>query len=275
MVGIIRTFLKIIRRVRLAWYEIVILGLVAMGVIAMMFLRTSKQSTEISVKLIVTNSEMYLNNTKVQYWFGDALKPGMQAKNSVGEKIAEITDVNIYDAGTYGRHVSLTVKLKVIPNKDDTGYSFNYIPMTLGRQINIPFANMYVRGTVIQIGEIEEYKTKIVEVEIPSVQKYIADRYVKGLTAYDSLSRKVATIEEVISNSTATVNVFSDIRGKVMVVEDPGLNKVRLKLKVLTFSSGGYYYYLDRGVIKIGEKITIQFPQDIIREAEILAIESE
>lgn len=237
-----------------------------------LWLRLSRKTEWVNLRLVVTNDEWWWQGNPPQYWYADNLRPNQQAYNSFGEKVAEITNVESFDVGAYTRRLYVDVQLKGSYDTKRKIYLYNFQPLQIGKSIDLTFGKNNVRGLITYINDPKvDYVQKKIEVSMRTIRPWVADSYVPGVEMKDSLGRTLARIDSV-QTTLAQYYEFSDIRGKTILVVDPDYRDVTLRLTIATFRSGDTAYFIDRAAIKIGEKIWFQFPNAAIRDAEITKI---
>lgn len=239
----------------------------------LLWIRTSRKSQWINLRLVVSNDDWWWEGSPPQWWYAEELVAGQSSRNSFGEKIAEITDVESFDIGEYRRRIFVELKVKGTYDKRREAYLFNYQPIQIGKSLDLTFGKYNVRGIVTYIdATFQEYKPRVIEVKLSAVRPWVSDSFKEGLQMKDTSGRTLAEILSV-SISPSRVERVTEL-GNEVEKTFPGylFDEVILRVQILTFQSGGVDYFVDRAAIKAGNRIWFQFPQTVAREAEIIRI---
>lgn len=261
---------KFIRRLHFFDWLIILIGICIVGFF--LYSRLSKKTEWISIKLMVAHDEWWWTSSPPQYWYTDSLEPGMSTYNSFGEKVAEITDVQSFDNGGYGRRAFVDIKVKGFFDKKRQLYLFNFQPLQIGKKFEQTFGKNNLSGIVTYIEQDGlPSHDRIIEVKLYGIRDWHAEEYKTGLEMKDSQGRVLAKVINVQSE-LASWYEFSDIRGRKILITDPTSRNLTIRLQIKTFESGGNEHFVDRAVIKIGEEIWFQFPTVAIRSGIISKI---
>lgn len=265
-------FKKNIKRLRLNIFDTLVVLIILAIIATLLYLRTTKVSQWINIRLTIANEDWWWEGQAPQYWYADSLKSGIVSYNSWGEKVAEITDVESFDIGDYRRRLYIDIRLKGSFDKKRQIYLYNYQPLQIGKTLDLTFGKNNIKGLVTYIGDSPlQYTEKQIEVKIYQVRNSLAFSYTKGLEMKDSAGRILAVIEQ-IDTQPASMYQFSDLRGMMIRVVNPDYQDVTLKMTIKTFTSGSGTYFIDRAAVKIGEIIWFQFPDTLVKEAVITKI---
>lgn len=265
-------FIQKVKKWNINLFDVLVLTAIILVIGVFLWLRASKKTEWINVRLVVANDEWWWEGQPPQWWYVDDLKVGQTAYNSFGEKVAEIYNIESFDTGGYKRRAFIDLRLKGAYEKKRQIYTYNFQPLQIGKPLDLTFGKHNVRGLITYIDKIEiDYKQKKIQVRLAQVNTWIAESIRNGIEMKDSQGRVLAVVESV-EVRPYTYYEFSDIRGQMIKVTNPDFREVLVTLTINTFESGGYTYFVDRAAIKIGEKIWFQFPQAVIREAEITKI---
>jgi len=239
-----------------------------------LWLRVSRKTEWISLRMVVSNDEWWYEGAAPQWWYTDGLTAGQTAKNTFGEVMAEITNVQSFDIGSYRRRVFIDLKVKGYFDTKRGIYIYNYQPLQIGKPLDLTFGKNNLRGVVTYIENApEDFIEKTIEVYIPAVHLWVAQSYEKGMQVKDLQGRILAEIASVTITPTTALEIteiFPGVAEKKFGPEQ--FYDLKLVVKIKTFESGGVNYFVDRSAIKIGEYICFQFPQTTVRQAEIIGI---
>lgn len=265
--------MKFLKKHHIHAFDIFVAFIILMIVGSLIWVRISRKSQWISLRLVLSNDELWWEGAPPQWWYVESLEKGQTSKNSLGETIAEITDVQIFDAGAYRRRAFVDIRVKGSYDTKRQVYLYNYQPLQIGKSLDFTFGKNNVHGLVTYIDtEFQTYTPRIIEVRISAIRPWIATSYTKGLEMKDSTGRQLAKILSVdISPSQAkeVVEYYANAEQHYLSNE---FYDVTLQLQVQTYESEHISYFIDRAAIKIGERIWFQFPQTAIREATIIKV---
>lgn len=239
-----------------------------------LWLRVSRKTEWIPLRIVVANDEWWYEGAAPQWWYVDGLTTGQTAKNTFGETVAEITNIQSFDIGNYRRRAFIDLKVKGYFDNKRGVYIYNYQPLQIGKPLDLTFGKNNLRGIVTYIENVpQNFTEKTIEVYIPAVHLWVANSYQKGMKMQDSQGRVLAEI--VSANvSPTTAKEVTDVSSNFLEAKfDPSqFYDLKLVLNIQTFESEGINYFVDRSAIKIGERIWFQFPNTVIRQAEITKI---
>ena len=263
---------KIIKRLNLFDYLILIGLLIILG--TLLFLRLTRKTETVPVRLKLSNDEWWWQGSPPEFWLVQNLKVGQQSYNTFGKQIAKITDIHSYDVGANRRRSFVDINLEASFDKRRGVYLYNFQPLQIGKPLDLTFGENNVRGLVTYIGSDEQFYTqKEIEVQLFAVYPFEANSYKKGLQVKDFRGRILTTIENVQVSNSQTYE-FLDQNGRKFVIKgsDPARRDVTMRLKINTVLQDGVNYYVDGSAVKIGERIWFQFPQTVAKAAIVSKI---
>lgn len=264
--------MKFLKKSRLNIFDTLVIIIVIAIIGTLFWFRISRKTEWINIRMLISNDEWWWDSAPPQWWYVDELQNGLTAQNSFGEKTAVLSNVEVFDIGTYRRRAYVDIKLKGSFDKNRQLYLYNFQPLQIGKPLDLTFGKNNVKGLVIYINKGEvTYQNRRIEVKIFKIRALEAESLVRGLEMKDSLGRILASIDDV-QISPSLEYVFSDIRGQNVAVTNPLYRDVTLQLTIKTFISANSEHFMDRSAIKVGEKIWFQFPKTVIRDAEISKI---
>jgi hypothetical protein len=258
---------------KLNFFDYLVIFLLFLVLLFFIYNRLQRQSTWVELRLAIENVDWwYGSGSPPKYWYANDLAVGDQAKDSFGQKVAEIINVDNYDQGGPYRMIFVDLKVSVDYDKNKNQYLYEFKPLTVGSSLIINFPQNQLRGIIIQSGDDEiDYYFKTIRVIKNGVLKPIADQIKKGDRAYDSEGNLVAEILDF----TQTLNSYyeySDIRGQKILVTDPEYSDLDIVIKVKAFNTLDRDFYINNTVLKVGSKIWLQFKDYAIEDAQITEI---
>ncbi len=223
-----------------------------------LFSKIKKKTTWVTAQVIMGDGELWWDGEPVQYWMVDALEPGMYSKNSFGEKVAKITDVESFSIGGKYKSAVVTLDLKVTYDTEKELYLYNYQPIEKGKSIDINFGTSKVMGLVTGFGETTQRVWKKMLVKQVFVEDWVAENYYSGMEMKDSKDRVLAKVNNVtVTNSkTQRVSVYNG----ELYMSGENFKDLIYEIEVLsTKDSDGTYRFVDGTPLKVGNTIWFNF----------------
>jgi hypothetical protein len=258
---------------KLNFFDYLIFFLLFLVLIFFIYNRLQRSVVWTDVRIAVENVDWwYGSGSPPRYWYAKDLTVGDQAKDSFGQTVAEVLNIDNYDQGGPYRMIFVDLKLRVDFDKNKNQYLYEFKPLSVGSSLVINFPQNQLRGIIIQSGTDEiDYYFKKIRVSKERIYNFVADEINVGDKAYDSEGNLVAEIielEETVNNFYA----FSDIRGQKIKVIDPEFSDLDIVLKVKAFNTLDREFYINNTVLKVGSRIWLQFKDYAIEDAQIIEI---
>lgn len=225
------------------------------------------------VRIAVENVDWwYGSGSPPRYWYAKDLTVGDQAKDSFGQTVAEVLNIDNYDQGGPYRMIFVDLKLRVDFDKNKNQYLYEFKPLSVGSSLVINFPQNQLRGIIIQSGTDEiDYYFKKIRVSKERIYNFVADEINVGDKAYDSEGNLVAEVLD-LTKTTNSYYEYSDIRGQKIKVIDPEFSDLDIILKVKAFNTLDREFYINNTVLKVGSRIWLQFKDYAIEDAQIIEI---
>jgi len=263
--------IKFLKR-RLNFFDLVVFFILFLVLIFLAYNRLQRQSTWVNVRLSVENTDWWYKGSSPAYWYINDLEVGDSVKNSLGNPIVEVINIDNYDMGGYYRDIYVDLKVKVDFNKKKNQYSYEFKPLIVGSSLTLNFDKEQLKGLVVKIDEKEmEYFYKTIKVEKKFAYPNLADQVVVGSKSYDSNGNLFAEILDV-KKQVATNYEFSDLRGQNILVRNPDYRDLEVVLKIKCFKDVDREFYINKTVIKIDSRIWVQFQNFALEDARIIEI---
>jgi len=257
---------------RLNFFDLIIFFVLFLALIFLAYNRLQRQSTWVNVRISVENTDWWYKGSPPAYWYLTSLKTGDKIKDSLGNPIVEVINVNNYDLGGYYRDIYVDLKIKVDFNKNKNQYFYEFKPLVVGSNLTLNFDKEQLKGLVIKVDEEEiKYFYKTIKIEKRGAHPSLADQVNRGLKSYDINGELIAEILDV-KKTFAMGYQFSDVRGRTILVDYPDSRDLEVILKVRCFKDLDREFYVNKTVIKIDSKIWIQFPEFALEDARITEI---
>lgn len=224
-----------------------------------LFSKIKKKSTWITAQVVMGDGELWWEGEPVQYWMIDALEPDMYSKNSFGEVVAKIIDIESFNIGGQYKRAVVTLELRVTYDTEKELYLYNYQPIEKGKSVDINFGTSKVLGIVTGLGEIEEREWRKIVVRQDFIEEWLAETYKEGMEMKDTKGRVLARIGKVTINNSKfqRVNVYNS----ELFVSTENFKDVIYEVEVLsTQDADGTNRFIDGTPLKIGNTIWFNFP---------------
>lgn len=257
---------------RLNFFDYAVLFVLISILVFFIYNRLQRQETWINVRVSVENADWWYHGDAPAYWYLNDIKTGDAIKNSLGQEVAKVTNVENYDLGGYSRLIYVDLKLKVDFDQKKNQYLYEFKPLVVGSSLAVNFSNQQLKGLVISIGDKEiEYTDKTIKVEMRNIAPSLAEKVIIGTKSYDINGNVTAEILDVKKNIASNYN-FSDIRAQKIKVFDPEYRDLEVTLRVKTFRELDRDFYINKAVLKIGARIWFQFTDFALEDTKIIEI---
>jgi len=258
---------------KLNFFDYLVFFLLFLVLLFFIYNRLQRRVVWTNVRIAVENVDWwYGSGAPPRYWYANDLAVGDQAKDSFGQTVAEVVNIDNYDQGGPYRMIFVDLKLRVDFDKNKNQYLYEFKPLSVGSSLIINFPQHQLRGIIVQTGADEiDYFFKTIRVVKNGVYKPIADQIKEGDKAYDSSGNVVAEIIEV-KKAVTNFYTFSDIRGEMIKTFNPDYSDLDIVLKVKAFNTLDRDFYINNTVLKVGSKIWLQFKDYAIEDAQIIEI---
>jgi len=258
---------------KLNFFDYLVFFLLFLVLLFFIYNRLQRRVVWTNVRIAVENVDWwYGSGAPPRYWYANDLAVGDQAKDSFGQTVAEVVNIDNYDQGGPYRMIFVDLKLRVDFDKNKNQYLYEFKPLSVGSSLIINFPQHQLRGIIVQTGADEiDYFFKTIRVVKNGVYKPIADQIKEGDKAYDSSGNVVAEIIEV-KKAVTNFYTFSDIRGEMIKIFNPDYSDLDIVLKVKAFNTLDRDFYINNTVLKVGSKIWLQFKDYAIEDAQIIEI---
>lgn len=265
--------MNFIKKYRINILDILVACIMIAIIGSLLWLRISRKSQWITLRIVISNDELWWEGSPPQWWYVDSVVKGQTSHNSLGETIAEITDVQSFDVGGYRRRAFIDIRVKGSFDTKRQVYLFNYQPLQIGKPLDLTFGKNNIHGIVTYIDSgPQRYMTRVIEVAITAVRPWVATSYMQGLEMKDSTGRTLAKILSVNILPSQAQKIVEYGPNSQQKYSNEFFKDVTLQVQIQTYQSEDRSYFVDRTAIKIGEHIWFQFPQAVIREAVITKI---
>jgi len=258
---------------KLNFFDYLVFFLLFLVLLFFIYNRLQRRVVWTNVRIAVENVDWwYGSGAPPRYWYANDLAVGDQAKDSFGQTVAEVVNIDNYDQGGPYRMIFVDLKLRVDFDKNKNQYLYEFKPLSVGSSLIINFPQHQLRGIIVQTGADEiDYFFKTIRVVKNGVYKPIDDQIKEGDKAYDSSGNVVAEIIEV-KKAVTNFYTFSDIRGEMIKTFNPDYSDLDIVLKVKAFNTLDRDFYINNTVLKVGSKIWLQFKDYAIEDAQIIEI---
>ena len=283
-----KAMINIIQKISFLWRKLNFFDLIIALIILMIlgffiYNRLQRQITWINVRISVENSDWWYKGSEPSYWYASNLKVGDVIKDSAGKIVAEVSKVDNYDGGEYYRDIYVDLKLRVDFDKKKKQYLYEFKPLVVGSSLLLNFAQFQLRGLVIGLeNQHPQYLYKTIKVSGKHAErikransllitKEVAEKVQPGAQAFAGNGELVAEVLEV-KKKPATYHEYSDIRGRMELVQNPDFYDLEMLVKVKALQALGIYYYVNNTALKVGNFIWLQFPEFALEDMKIIEI---
>ncbi len=257
---------------RLNFFDLIVFLAILIVLVFFIYNRLQRKSTWVNIRISVANVDWWYKGSSPAYWYAHDLKVGDIVKNSFGEVVAEVINVDNYALGGPYRAIYVDLKIKVDFDQKKNQYLYEFKPITVGSSLLLNFSNQQLRGLIVAMGDKAiEYSYKTIKVTKTGVLPFFAEQVTVGSQIHNTQGDLVAEILDVKIKPNKWYQ-FSDIRGKTIEVNNPDFRNLEIILKIKTFKDLGIDFYVDESVIKLGARVWLQFPNFALDDAEIIEV---
>ncbi len=256
---------------KLSFTHIIIATLFIAG--ALFLLSISNRGTEwTTVTLKISPEEWWWNTQQPEYWLADTYKIGASAYNSWGTKEAEIIDLEVLeDRGTL-KSALLTLRLLTKRNNKQHLIMFRNKPLSVGSYLVINSEDVIISGLVTSVNKKRsKLQEKIIEITITGEDLWVADSINIGDVGTNS---KLEPIVEILSKKveTASNTLLLENNVPIYLRNNPNLVDITLTIKIMVNEEDGLLIYREGQVIKVDEKLYLQFPHINLADVRVTKI---
>lgn len=256
---------------KLTFTHIIIATLVITG--ALFFLSISNFGTKwTTVTLKISPEEWWWNTRNPQYWLADTYKIGTSAYNSWGTKEAEIVNLEILEERDTLKSAFLTLRLLTKRNNRQHLIMFRNKPLSVGSYLVVDSEDVIISGIVTSVNKKgAKLVDKIIEIKSLGEYSWVADSVNTGDIGTNS---KLEPIVEILSKKVepAKNTIVLDENIPIYLRNNPNLVDITLVIKIKVKEEAGLFIYREGQVIKIDEKLYLQFPHINLKGARVTKI---
>lgn len=258
---------------KLSFFDYLVIALLILALSFFIYNRLQRKTLWTTVRLSIENIDWwYGSGSPPKYWYASELKVGDEVRDSFGQKVAEVINIDNFDQGGPFRMIMVDLKVRVDFDKNKNQYLYEFKPLTIGSSLILNFPENQLRGLVVQVGEDNvDYFFKTIKVVKQGVLKEVADRVVVGDRVYDLDGNVIAEILE-LKKEISNWYEYSDVRGEMIEIYNPDYRDLEIVLKVKAFNTLDRDFYINNTVLKVGSKIWLQFKDYAIEDATIIEI---
>lgn len=254
-------FKKIISKFRLL--DWIILCIIICG-LAYVLISLTLQPSWITIEFRVNGNYSTVGGSEPPpYWIADKIRAGDISYDNLGQKELVILDVKSWGFQSKETWVKASVKTKY--SKQLKRYTFEYMPLEIGRPIDIAINGTNIRGAVTYvegIADTREMQDIVVKAGLNGIDIYYANGIKNGQIMYDTLNRPIAEILDMENKPAEVAVETSD--GRIVTSLHPLKRDVLLTIKLKAVKQNGSFFFLETQPIKIGFNISLFFPQMMI-----------
>lgn len=252
--------------------DYIILAGVLLMAIGFMVLKFTRKSVWIPITVQAGSPEIWFYVRKPRPWYTLSLTKGITAYNSLGQPVAEVTDVQSFPVWEGQNDVYVTLRVKATYDTRTRSYSYNFQPLTVGGQFKSTFGTQDLQGIITYIGDNTPLVEKEIEAKLLYVYPWVADAFKTGLQLKDTENNIIAEIKDMTVENSQRYEM-RDLQDRMIVFlgEDQSRKDITFRIKLMAKEYNGIYYFVD-GPLKVGNGIHLEFPDVTAQYMEIVAI---
>lgn len=251
---------------KLSYFDVILSIVVLFGIIIFAFIFFRKP-TYVNVTVKIGEDEVAFPRAGSRNWFAQLFYKGMKETDGLGNPIAEVTDVFVYDTELNKQAIYLTLKIKALYTKSKKQYSYQGKPILIGYPIRLQIGQINATGITTGIEGVRKpgedvtllvdarliYESNYLETsgslnfigQAVNVGDIVTDSH--GDTVIKVLNKKSEPAKKAVTTAT----------GNVLIKTNPLLSDVYLKLLVNARKVNGKYFLFDDIPVLINQRIPI------------------
>lgn len=261
--------------------SVIILLVVAFVVISVV----KHQKIQVFTKLIkveVTGESWKSNYNQFEgyrppYWFIENLEVGAQELAADGRVIAKVVDIDYYERYGGNAQVFLYVELNTVDNFSFGSLIYKGKSIGIGEEISFSFKDIVVKGQVIDYLEDSSVPTKK-PVLVKGTHKSVSNDVAAIMKVGDTITNpyngktvaKITSLKVLPSSKSIIYNNPKD--STVSFKTDYTVKDVEVEAVLYAEQHFGNYYYSGHQVLKVGENVSLFFPNFNIGGMEIIEV---
>jgi hypothetical protein len=255
--------------------DIFILLVVASGVVLVVKIFRHKEEWR-QIRVEVSGQSWWVGYAESPpWWMGDLLKPGLVDKDSGGDKIAEIIEVEDFERGNETSDLYLTIKVRGVFDKSRNQFMFKNRPLEAGSFVEFHFNDVFISGIIIDNDFQKKQKKEtcfVVSGKWSEIAPETASVLEKGMVMKNSASG--SEIARLLSFRVDDHQIYTvDSFGRVHLKKNPLLKDIYLDLRITTTLYGDQYYFAGHQKVKVGEWLWVYFPEVDLEKIRITNLE--
>ena len=239
--------------IELKMYNIHILGKVTNN--------NTLKNTDLEINMEPTWKNIRVRDAVTPFWMANKLSVGQKMLNTEGETIAEITNIERYEASAETSDLYLDVKLKTLYEEKSKQYLFNSKTVNLSNLITLQFNNIVIDQTQIIDDDLPEngYKKKemIVTGRWDGVETWQIDQMKVGDKMINEADGNAIAEILKIRYETPLNNIFVYRQGEINAFPHPNRKNVIFTVKVSGFEYDSKLYFAGHQRIKSNYDIVV------------------
>lgn len=242
------------------------LGITTLTLIFSTFKLFTSQSTDLYVKIKMSQGLWWSSTTKPSYWYTQAFKVGDQALDLLGKPIATIENLTYYSAGKELNpdqyNIYFDIKLSTKFSRKNNSYQYDRGQLAIGVPISIDFPQAQLTGTVIEITQ-NPLSTDLVEKNVILFKIKSSPWEFDSLIIGDKYFNGNENVFELTDKSLGNnYYYYLDPLDKLLYYELPSPNIVNLTItaKIKFKELNGQYFFGEDQLAAPGNSLSIITP---------------
>ena len=214
---------------------------------------------------------------RTPFWLSDKLKVGQTEKNSVGQVIASIVNMENYTRDNEETGLYLTLKVTVVLNRRTGQYSFKDKPFANGQQIELNLGENYVLGQIIDTNVPENgYPVKIFTVTARGrgIRSSVYSKIIPGARMIDRSSGLAAAEITSVKIEPSSIQPIKFDPTNRFLISDQTVDEhdVIITVKVTAYQLDQRWFFAGHQNLKVGQDIYLYTDQVNLPRYEITDI---
>lgn len=215
-----------------------------------------------------------------EYWSVGALRVGDVSFNSLGKKVAEVTDIKKSYWGADRENFQVTVKVDAIRNNVTGEYSMDGKPLMIGNKLILPLGRTQFNGVISDIYRDEQerlgrYRRAKATVQLKGrfYEPWQAEA-LRDFVVRDTKGKIVASVKNIVIEPGEYT--FTTDNGRTLLLRDPIKKDVTMTLELFdVLCTDQTCYFEEFKPIKIGHDLWITSDKVVLPGANIMNFKIE
>jgi hypothetical protein len=251
---------------KISIFDFILLSVVALFAV-LFFVFFHRKAEFVNIRVSVTDRDVLYAQVKPKSWYAGQFQVGDVEKDTIGQPIAEIVNVETFNVTAEEKAVYLDIKVKATYDSRTQQYSSRGRVLNFGAPMRFNFSKVTFDGIVTDFPGSDTDKNvqkgqTVFEGIVRAIEPSLAASIKKGDQVVDSNQHVLAEVTNVEVRPAEKVTPTA--QGELLLKKDPLYKDVLITVRVETKFFAHELYAFDFFPVKIGQKIPLNFKEKSI-----------